>query len=118
MSKAAALFYVCLFAVGTARADELPPPRDPMQPFTTGPAAVGGVALPRFHLTAVLISSTRRVAIVNGKPYLHGERVDGAEIIRIEPDAVHLHDRGEDLVIPLGQPVAGRPSIRQGDAAP
>jgi hypothetical protein len=92
------------------------PLRDPMQPyrFAAGP---GGTAAPRFALTAVLISPARRVAIVNGKPYERGETVDGAEIVRIEQDAVHLREHGNELVVSLGHAVAARkPS--QGETAP
>jgi hypothetical protein len=86
-----------------------------MQPyrFVAGP---GGAAAPRFALTAVLISPTRRVAIVNGKPYERGESVNGAEIVRIESDAVHLREHGNELVVPLGHvAAAARPS--QGEVA-
>jgi len=89
-----------------------------MQPYGRGGATVGGVAAaPRFHLTAVLISSARRVAIVNGKPYQHGETVDGAEIVRIEPNAVHLREHGADLVVLLGRPGTGRQSVSEGETA-
>jgi hypothetical protein len=78
-----------------------------MQPFRyVGSASAGAVSAPRFALTAVLISPTRRVAIVNGKPYERGETVAGAEIIRIEADAVHLREHGNELVVPLGHAVA------------
>ncbi len=116
MSKRAALlFAACFAAAGAARAADAPV-RDPMQPyrFVAGPG--GGVA-PRFALTAVLISPTRRVAIVNGKPYECGESVSGAEIVRIDPDAVHLREHGNELVVPLGHAVAaGKPS--QGETPP
>jgi hypothetical protein len=88
-----------------------------MQPFGRGGVTAGGVAVPRFQLTAVLISSARRVAVVNGKPYQHGESVDGAEILRIEPNAVHLRQHGADLVVPLGRPTAAEPTVSQGETA-
>jgi hypothetical protein len=96
-----ALIVVGVFvAAGAARAEDALV-RDPMQPyrFVAGP---GGVGAPRFALTAVLISPTRRVAIVNGKPYERGESVNGAEIVRIDPDAVRLREHGNELVVPLG----------------
>lgn len=93
---------VLLLALGATHAAE-PPLRDPMQPFrpTVGGAAQA-VAKPRYALTAVLISTVRKVAVVNGRPVREGGRVDGAEIVRIEPTAVHLRDAGRALVIPLG----------------
>jgi hypothetical protein len=104
-----------LVAAGVARASDAPV-HDPMQPyrFVGGP---GGAGAPRFALTAVLISPTRRVAIVNGKPYESGETVNGAEIFRIDPDAVHLREHGNELVVPLGHAAAaGKPS--QGETVP
>ena len=106
-----------LVAASTVRAEDAPV-RDPMQPYRFVAAGLGGsVAAPRFALTAVLISPTRRVAIVNGKPYESGESVNGAEIVRIDPDAVHLREHGNELVVPLGHAAAaGKPS--QGVTAP
>jgi hypothetical protein len=94
-----------------ARADE-PRLRDPMQPFKVVPGAAGGgsAAAPRFRVTAVLISTARRVAVVNGAPRQVGERVDGATITRIEPQAVHLEQGADTWVIHLGQAASGGPS--------
>jgi hypothetical protein len=114
-----AAFVAILLALGgPARADETPL-RDPMRPFNSAPAAAGEAiaAAPRFALTGVLISPTRRVAFLNGKPYAQGDVVDGAEIVAIEPGAVHLRERGEALVISLGQRERARPSNVQGETA-
>jgi hypothetical protein len=105
-----------LVAVASARAAEAPV-RDPMQPYRFVAGPDGSVAAPRFALTAVLISPTRRVAIVNGKPYERRESVNGAEIVLIDSDAVHLREHGNDLVVPLGHvAAAGKPS--QGETVP
>ncbi len=119
MFKAAALVvgYLSL-ALTSVHADDLPPPRDPMQPYARGGAGTAAVAGPRFMLTAVLISSERRVAIVNGKPYQSGETVDGAEIVRIESSAVHLREHGAEIVVPLGRVVPSRAPASQGEAIP
>jgi hypothetical protein len=111
-----ALIVGCMLAAGGGRAADAPV-HDPMQPYRfVASGAAGNAAAPRFALTAVLISPTRRVAIVNGKPYERGESVNGAEIVRIEPDAVHLREHGNELVLPLGHSVdAARPS--QGETA-
>jgi hypothetical protein len=97
-----------LAVVGLAHAADAPV-RDPMQPYRYVAGPGSGAAAPRFALTAVLISPTRRVAIVNGKPYERGETVGGAEIVRIESDAVHLRDHGNELVVPLGHAAAAAP---------
>ena len=119
MSSRRALILAGLLAAAGAAGAEDAPVRDPMQPyrFVAGPGPTGAVAAPRFALTAVLISPTRRVAIVNGKPYERGESVNGAEIVRIDADAVHLREHGNELVVPLGHAAAaGKPS--QGETAP
>lgn len=86
------------------------PERDPTQPFQrTGELGRSAAAAPRFALTAVVISPTRRVAVVNGKACLTGDVVDGAEILAIEHDSVRVRDRGAELVISLGRPQNGRP---------
>lgn len=106
-------------ATVAASADDRPSPRDPTQPYGRGASVVAGMPTgARFTLTAVLVSSERRVAIVNGKPYLQGERVDGAEIVRIDANAVHLRDGGGEIVVPLGRGSAARSSRIQGENVP
>jgi hypothetical protein len=105
VSDAAALV-ACLVLLGAARAaaDELPLPGDPMRPLVAaGAGAAPGAARRPFELTAVVISSTRRVAVVNGRPYQAGERVGAAEVVQIDRDAVHLRVKGEVVVVPLGR---------------
>jgi hypothetical protein len=85
-----------------------------MRPLGAGGQTGAVVARARFVLTAVLISSERRVAIVNGKPYQLGARVDGAEIVAIEPQAVRLREHGSEHVISLGRQRA----VVQGGNAP
>ena len=98
-----------LLAVAAAHADEVQP-RDPMRPYHAVAGAAGErVAAARFHLTAVLISASRRVAVVNGQPYLLGETVDGATIARIEAQTVRLKQGNDELLIHLG-PGDGRRS--------
>ena len=85
--------------------------RDPMQPYRALPGGAAAAAAYRFHLTSVLISPARRIAIVNGRPLEVGDAVDGAEIVRIDAEAVHLTQGGDELLIYLGRPGNGeRPS--------
>jgi hypothetical protein len=93
-----------LIVAATVAAGAEPPLRDPMQPFRAvgTPGDPSGEPAPRFRLTAVLISSERRVAIVNGKSYLPGALVDGAEIVDIEPRSIRLRDGDTELIVHLG----------------
>lgn len=119
MSRAAVVLAAALLGAWGANADE-PPLRDPMRPFGSEAAAPGTAAAasePRFALTAVLVSPTRRVAVVNGKTYFEGDAVDGAEIIAIELDSVRVREGGAERVISLRRPGAGRQSV-QGETVP
>jgi hypothetical protein len=104
-----------LVLAGVARADD-PPVRDPMRPFASVSSAAGVSAIalpgtPRFALTGVLISPSRRVAILNGKPYTAGAIVDGAELVAIEPGVVHLREHGAQLVISLALRAKPQPKL-------
>lgn len=111
------LLTVVSLVAAAALAEELPV-RDPMRPFVADPVAQAALAAPRFELTAVVLGAGRRVAVMNGKPYLLGESVDGATIVAIEPRAVRLDDGGRELVIPLGRSAEARPPPAEGDEVP
>ena len=116
-SKGTLVALLVFTAAASVRAED-PPLRDPMQPYR--PAASDGregSAPRRYELSAVLISATRRVAVVNGRRYQQGDRVDGAEIIGIEPKLVHLREGSEDLVVHLS-PGRTQVQISQGDSGP
>jgi hypothetical protein len=108
---------VALIATLGARAEDAVV-RDPMRPFDSVTAGVLAASAPRFVLTGVLIAPSRRVAIVNGRPYTQGESVDGAEIVAIELNAVRLREHGTERVILLSRPTQGRPPIVQGETVP
>jgi hypothetical protein len=106
-----------LALTATVAAGAEPPLRDPMQPYraVAGSEDPTGAPAPRFRLTAVLISSERRVAIVNGKPYRPGALVDGAEIVEIEPRSIRLRDGDAELIVHLGSP-RNSASASEGDS--
>jgi hypothetical protein len=105
------LALVLCACVTAASAFAEPPVRDPMQPFVAVAGEPSGgtsaTPAPRFRLTAVLIAPSRRVAIVNGRPYQEGQRVDGAEIVSIEAHDVRLRDGKAELILHLGGGLAG-----------
>ena len=111
---------LAVLAAGVAAAEELPV-RDPMRPFAVAPASGGATPSatgPRFALTGVVLAPDRRVAVVNGKPYLLGDKVAGAKIVAIEPNAVRLDDAGREVVIHLGRTGNARPANVQGETVP
>lgn len=103
MSKALALACFLLLA-GAVHAAE-PAMHDPTQPFraaAAGEAAPPSGPQPRFKLTAVLVSPTRRVAIVNGKALQEGQQIGGAEVVKIDGRSVQLREGNREFVVQLG----------------
>ena len=121
MSKALMLALLVLagaaYAAEPAEPKGAPALKDPTEPYRPVANGVDGRAgpAPRFRLTAVLISPTRRVAIVNGKPMHAGDRVAGAELVKIDERSVQLRDGNHDFVIQLGNASASAPHA-EGDS--
>ena len=128
MSRCLLIACLVLFAVGAYAAEpatkdvpaqkDAPALKDPTQPYR--PSADGspvGAPQPRFRLTGVLISPTRRIAILNGQPLQEGQHVAGAELVKIDAHSVQLRDGGHDLVVLLGNARANAPHS-EGDSAP
>jgi MSHA biogenesis protein MshK len=63
---------------------------DPTRPATGAGSVPAPAEEGAFVLQSTLISPARRVAVINGRSYTVGERVDGARILAIEPYAVQL----------------------------
>lgn len=105
---------VALLAAGSAAADDVGRLNDPMQPYAPEPGAEPQSTGPApFTLNAVLVSSSRRVAVINGEIRREGDRVGDATVTRIEPRRVALRRGGEEIVVRL--PGGDDLSIRSGD---
>jgi MSHA biogenesis protein MshK len=72
--------------------------QDPTRP-TVPARAEGGdpTADSSLRLTGVLVSDTRRIAVINGRFYRVGDRVNGEEIIRIDPGSIRIMRGGEQV---------------------
>lgn len=68
---------------------------DPTRPIYTREAAPEPVV--EFTVTAIFFSDERQHAVVNGQLVGQGDRVDGAEVMKIRPDALELRYRGETI---------------------
>jgi hypothetical protein len=91
-----------------------PPLHDPMRPYQVAPQAGPGISIPRrLELSAILVSSQRRIAVINKHFYREGDVVDGAEVIRIHPEFVQLRRGSENLEVRLIRGSTGAQS-RQG----
>ncbi|MDH3339296.1 MAG: general secretion pathway protein GspB [Gammaproteobacteria bacterium] len=80
--------------------------RDPTRPYV--PYAPGMADAPRYAVNAIIVSSERRVAIVNGRRVGVGGSVAGATVITIEKDHLILEKDGERITVGLNE----RPSRR------
>ena len=74
---------------------------DPMRPYSQAGAAAerGG---PPYQISGVVISPSRRVALINGTVSSEGDRVGDAEILAIDAGAVRLRTGSRELTVYLG----------------
>lgn len=92
------LLTLVLASAGSVAAEE-PAVADPTRPYQViETSEAPGVQSRGLELTAVLVSASRRVAIINGEIYREGERVNGELISRIESGAIRIR-RGNDEVL-------------------
>ncbi|MCF6338389.1 MAG: general secretion pathway protein GspB [Gammaproteobacteria bacterium] len=54
---------------------------------------------PRWILTSTLISAQRRTAVINDTVVSHGDRINGAKVINIQPSAVRLRIGGRKITL-------------------
>jgi hypothetical protein len=102
-------------APGTGGAEDLVV-RDPLEPYRAAPSGNGSApAAPRYALTGVVVRGAQRVAIVNGRLLKVGDTVDGALVLRIEADAVHLRREGREMVVALGNAARRAAKETKGD---
>ncbi|HEX7061733.1 MAG TPA: hypothetical protein VF200_07160 [Woeseiaceae bacterium] len=115
MFRRLALTPALLAAALVARADNLY--RDPMRPYAPPAAAASASEPVRYHLSSVLISSQRRVAVINGRVCRVGDRVAGAEVLAIEHERVRLRVGGKEITVAFdSQPP--RDAANEQEAAP
>jgi MSHA biogenesis protein MshK len=99
--RPAAVICVLALAAAAVGAEELPL-RDPLRPYTPGPANPAiGAAERGLELTAVVIGPQRKIAVINGELRREGERFDGITVVRIERGAVRLQRAGEEWIVHL-----------------
>jgi hypothetical protein len=91
----------CIGLLATVTSAQDPPLRDPMRPYAVERSAERTARPTPPRVSTILISNTRRVAVIDGETYSEGDVFSGAEIVRIEPKAVYLRRGGNELVMPL-----------------
>lgn len=73
--------------------------QDPTRPADPEMVKGGNVGLPT--LTAIMISSDRRTAVINGQVVKVGDEVAGMTIISIEPNSVQLEGTQGKITLTL-----------------
>jgi len=73
--------------------------RDPTQPLTKSRQRVSGGKL---QLHSILISETRRIAIINGQRVSENDNIRGVKVLRILPDEVIIQQNGKSKSLKLG----------------
>lgn len=108
---------VLLAALGFAAVARLPAQTldDPTRPYRS-PASSGPASEARriLELNGVLVSSNRRIAVINGDLYREGDTVNGALVVRIDPRSVHLK-RGDQTVVVEMSGERPKPLINRGE---
>lgn len=98
---------VMLMPAGRGYTAPLPDPTRPPQRFVE-PLASGADAEKNWQLGSILISPQRRVAVINGQPLSVGDRVDGAQVLAVEPGQVRLRRGSREFVLKL---LSKRPTV-------
>jgi hypothetical protein len=91
----------CIGILTTGAAAQDLPLRDPMRPYSIERSAERATQVARPRVSAILISTVRRIAVIDGETYAEGDVFAGAEIVRIEPRSVHLRRGDRELVMAL-----------------
>ncbi len=73
---------------------------DPTRPWM-GAAAPKVETVDAFRVTAIVISGSRRVAVINGRSVTRGDALGDARVIDIQPSQVRLRRGGQTLVARL-----------------
>lgn len=73
--------------------------QDPTRPYVAGGRTM--VASPNFTVNAIIVSSERRVAIVNGRRVGVGGLIDGAKVISIDKEKLILEKDGKRITAAL-----------------
>lgn len=77
-------------------AEQLRDPTRPLREAVTAPDTTE-----RFELNTILISQSRRLAVINGKTVAVGDSVGTAQVLSIAPQSVALVHRGKPLELRL-----------------
>ncbi len=86
---------------------------DPMRPSLIRSApSEGATTAPqqRYQLTSTLVSAQRRIAVINGRRLMVGDRIGSARLVAIEADRAILSEAGRTFTLHLIPVTIKRPA--------
>ncbi len=104
MFKFFQIIVLCLLTIGALA--QAPDPTKPLNYTTAASGATGGIQ-DTIKLTSILISSDRKVAIINGQVLQEGQILKGvgAQVKKIDTDAVTLQQNNKAWRVPLNSTI-------------
>lgn len=97
---------LCLLMFAAQAQAQTPDPTKPLN-FVATTSGTAGSAEETIKLTSILISSDRKVAIINGQVLQERQTIKGigAEVKKIDADAVTLQQNGKVWRVPLNSTI-------------
>lgn len=104
MFKFSPLLVLCLLPLGAQA--QAPDPTKPLN-YTAAASGAAGSVQETIKLTSILISSDRKVAIINGQVLQETQTLKGvgAQVKKIDADAVTLQQNGKVWRVPLNSTI-------------
>lgn len=93
------LIMMAALLLGFAQAYGAESRSDPTRPYSAQP--VVSPITSAFNVSAIFVSSERRLAIVNGQRVTEGDLIDGAIVVEINKDSLRLNLHGKELTTRL-----------------
>lgn len=106
MFKFALILVLCLLPLCAQAQAQTPDPTKPLNHTAVASGAAGSVQ-ETIKLTSILISSDRKVAIINGQLLQESQTLKGigAQVKKIDADAVTLQQNGKVWRVPLNSTI-------------
>lgn len=95
------LIVTAAMTLGLVPAASAEPDRDPTRPYSAQAIPSPGSRNTAFNVSAIFVSTARRVAIVNGQRVTEGDSINGAVVVEISKNALRLNLNGKELTTRL-----------------
>jgi len=75
------------------------PLADPMRPALRGPGAAGQTGAQALRLAGIVVSPSRRLALIDGEFLEEGQRIYDVQVVRIDKESVTVRRDGKSFVL-------------------